>query len=452
MSCTPTPLNPDDGIYPAPLFSVPQGSYTTNITVSIITKVPAGAKIYYTVDGTVPTADSIEYTAPISIIQTTTITAVAIKDGQRSQRAMAIYKYLQWQQMDDPNGFTGYTGAMFMSLDFDYRGYPVIAYRRSNPTINRYNLDRYNWSEYTADGPTSTVGSNIIVKMVSNLYFVAYHSVNLKSIRVMFYTNGSGTWYWSNFFTNATVNGAVNVSNAISTTTTGSVGTTCGAIGFDFSKYATVAYYDTITGNMTVRQRSGVDWSDLDVPFAMMMPNSIDLQYDSGVNQYYLGCNLSNGIVRVYKNTAGWVLLGGADIDTGGSGVAIESSRSPANPYVAYLSTNTTNVYVKYWNGATWATLGTNSIGKATYISNYVTNAPAICMRGTDVVVAYATTNGVAVRQCVNGTTWTDLGGAVVDTIQGLYPAIKVSPINGDIFLTFKNVSTGRPVIYRYGP
>ena len=65
------------------------GSYTTSKTVSVtLATTTAGADIYYTVDGTTPTASSSSYTAPFNVTSATsktiTLKAIAIKDGTSS--------------------------------------------------------------------------------------------------------------------------------------------------------------------------------------------------------------------------------------------------------------------------------------------------------------------------------------------------------------------------------
>ena len=58
-------------------------SFTDSTTVSL--SGPDGADIYYTLDGSTPTAESTMYTEEFGLSDTTTVKAVAIKDGQSSQ-------------------------------------------------------------------------------------------------------------------------------------------------------------------------------------------------------------------------------------------------------------------------------------------------------------------------------------------------------------------------------
>ncbi len=73
-----------------PAFSVPSGSYPTAQTVTV-TDATANAAIYYTTDGSTPTSSSTAYTAPISVTQTETISAVATLNSQSSQVGVAAY-------------------------------------------------------------------------------------------------------------------------------------------------------------------------------------------------------------------------------------------------------------------------------------------------------------------------------------------------------------------------
>lgn len=73
-----------------PTFSLAEGTYTTeqNVTLACATN---GAAIYYTTDGTTPSASSTLYQGAITISTTTTLKAIAIKDGISSEVAEAVY-------------------------------------------------------------------------------------------------------------------------------------------------------------------------------------------------------------------------------------------------------------------------------------------------------------------------------------------------------------------------
>lgn len=63
-----------------PTFSVEEGTYTEAQSVTISTTTE-GATIYYTIDGTDPTTESNLYSEAISITETTTLKAIAVKEG-----------------------------------------------------------------------------------------------------------------------------------------------------------------------------------------------------------------------------------------------------------------------------------------------------------------------------------------------------------------------------------
>jgi len=72
----------------APQFSGDtQFTESTQVTISG----PDGATIYYTTDGTTPTSASSQYSAPLTFSQTTTLKAIAIKDGVSSEVTSRIY-------------------------------------------------------------------------------------------------------------------------------------------------------------------------------------------------------------------------------------------------------------------------------------------------------------------------------------------------------------------------
>ena len=74
-----------------PTFSPAGGRYADAQTVAI-SCTTTGAAIYYTLDGSTPTASSTPYTSALTISQTTTVKAVAVKDNEQSAVATATYK------------------------------------------------------------------------------------------------------------------------------------------------------------------------------------------------------------------------------------------------------------------------------------------------------------------------------------------------------------------------
>lgn len=74
-----------------PSFSPAGGVYSATQTVTLATATE-GASIYYTIDGSTPTASTGKlYSTPLTINQTTTVKAVAVKESATSQIATAQY-------------------------------------------------------------------------------------------------------------------------------------------------------------------------------------------------------------------------------------------------------------------------------------------------------------------------------------------------------------------------
>ena len=89
LSVTYTP--PTTQTVATPTFSPAGGEYTTTQSVAISCATD-GATVYYTLDGNEPTTNSSVYSAPISIEETTTVKAFAVKDGMnKSSVASATY-------------------------------------------------------------------------------------------------------------------------------------------------------------------------------------------------------------------------------------------------------------------------------------------------------------------------------------------------------------------------
>jgi hypothetical protein len=96
-----------------PTFSVASGSYVSPFTVGI-TSVSVGATIYYTTDGSVPTAASFPYTVPVAVTSSETINAIATGGGYAGSgvgsAAYVIGNSIGTISTVAGNGTAGYSG------------------------------------------------------------------------------------------------------------------------------------------------------------------------------------------------------------------------------------------------------------------------------------------------------------------------------------------------------
>ena len=82
----------------APTFSgATQFTESTQVSMSG----PAGAEIRYTTNGSTPTAQSTLYSGPLTLTETTTVKAIAIKDGQSSAVTSRTYSKVEAGGGDD---------------------------------------------------------------------------------------------------------------------------------------------------------------------------------------------------------------------------------------------------------------------------------------------------------------------------------------------------------------
>ena len=71
-----------------------QAEFEGQATVTITAE--QGAKVYYTTDGSEPTEQSQEYTAPFDVTATTTVKAIAVKDGRTSAVASKTFTLVEF--------------------------------------------------------------------------------------------------------------------------------------------------------------------------------------------------------------------------------------------------------------------------------------------------------------------------------------------------------------------
>ena len=121
----------------SPTLSLAAGTYTTTKTVTISTAT-AGATIYYTLDGTDPTVSSAVYSSPLTISQTTTLKAKAVKSGRSDSNIVAAVYTLQVAAVTVSPAAGTYSSA------------PSVTLSTTSPGAAIY---------YTLDGSTPTTSS-----------------------------------------------------------------------------------------------------------------------------------------------------------------------------------------------------------------------------------------------------------------------------------------------------
>lgn len=77
-----------------PVFSVPAGTYTSAQVVTITDATPGGATIYYTTNGSTPTAASSVYTGPITISTSSTLQAIALAPNPYTVSTVTAASYV----------------------------------------------------------------------------------------------------------------------------------------------------------------------------------------------------------------------------------------------------------------------------------------------------------------------------------------------------------------------
>jgi endonuclease I len=82
--------NPDIPTVAQPVFSPNGGTFTEQVEVSMNTTTE-GAVIYYTTNGTDASEQSKLYEGPVTLTQTTTLKAIAVKDGTKSYQTVATF-------------------------------------------------------------------------------------------------------------------------------------------------------------------------------------------------------------------------------------------------------------------------------------------------------------------------------------------------------------------------
>ena len=167
----------------APVIDPNGGSFSESCKVSITAQ--EGATIFYTTDGTDPTADSNKYTAPFTITEDAAVKAIAIKENARDSK-IASAKFTKRSSGGSGSGSSGGGSGSGGS-----GSRPTTS---TNPTIGGSSKS---WSDIAADLEKLANGSEVTIQLNGNtaVPVEVIKVIDNKDLKVHFIVDSSRGWF-----------------------------------------------------------------------------------------------------------------------------------------------------------------------------------------------------------------------------------------------------------------
>jgi hypothetical protein len=162
-----------------PVIETTGGNYSSPVSVTVSESTP-GAKLYYTLDGSVPTPHATPYSGPITISSNATLSVRAYVSGMNPSGYTVAYYQIN-PTVGDGNGLSGayYSNVNFSGLpisesdpdiNFNWNGAPPIAgipgkYWSATwtGTILPYETGGYTFSTFSSDGVLVYIDGHLVI-------------------------------------------------------------------------------------------------------------------------------------------------------------------------------------------------------------------------------------------------------------------------------------------------
>ena len=179
------------GFTEAPVFAQAGGLYQENVTVSI--SVPAGARVYYTLDGSVPTvSEGTLYTKPFTLNGSTAVRARVFETGKQPSTVVSATYVLKTFftlpvvcLVTDPNGLWDSKTGIFAAGDgIDLTSYTKIPFKNPTPT---YRIQKENHVRVPSYAEMFEQSGEVVFSQGVEFGIIGQYSLDMpqKSIKVI---------------------------------------------------------------------------------------------------------------------------------------------------------------------------------------------------------------------------------------------------------------------------